>query len=87
MPKTSILKKFVSPVFLLFLLALKTQAQDLPHWLTQEEQQLVPTYLQNYGNTLRGTDPPTFTPRAMAEWEEISGLLITWTSYTPILRQ
>ncbi|HYV93120.1 MAG TPA: agmatine deiminase family protein [Chitinophagales bacterium] len=80
------MKKFL-PALILFLVTTKTQAQDLPHWLTQEEQLLLPTYLQNHGNTLRGTDPPTFTPRAMAEWEEISGLLITWTSYTPILRQ
>jgi agmatine/peptidylarginine deiminase len=36
---------------------------------------------------IRGTDPPAWQPRAMAEWEEIQGLLITWTSYTSILKQ
>lgn len=87
MSNTSAIKKFASLGLLLFLFMLKTQAQDLPRWLTQEEQQMIPTYLQNYGNILRGTEPPAFTPRAMAEWEELSGLLITWTSYTPILRQ
>ncbi len=54
--------------------------------MTDEEKLLLPTYLQNQ-SMLRGTDPPAFKPRAMAEWEEISGLMVTWTDYVSIVRQ
>ena len=66
--------------------SLKTFAQNLPHWLTDEERSQLPSYLLR-DNTIRSTDPPDFVPRASAEWEEIQGLLITWTSYTSILKQ
>ncbi len=33
------------------------------------------------------TTPPPFPVRAMAEWEELQGLLIAWTSYTNILAE
>jgi len=33
------------------------------------------------------TTPPNGPLRTMAEWEEIQALVITWTSYQPILRQ
>jgi agmatine/peptidylarginine deiminase len=79
--------KKLFPFIILFILNPEVKAQDLPHWLTQEEKQALPGYLLNQNNFLRGTEPPSFAPRTMAEWEEISGLLITWTSYTGILHQ
>ncbi len=33
------------------------------------------------------TNPPPGPVRTMAEWEEVRGIIITWTSYTSILRQ
>lgn len=33
------------------------------------------------------TNPPPTPVRTMAEWEEVQGIIITWTSYTSILRQ
>lgn len=69
----------------LFLFSGKLTAQDLPHWMTEEERALIPSYMQNREG-IRDITPPDFTPRAPAEWEEIQGLTITWTSYTSILK-
>ena len=60
-------------------------AQNLPHWMTEEERSLIPSYMLNLEG-VRDITPPDFTPRASAEWEEIQGLTITWTSYTSILK-
>ncbi len=69
----------LSPAFL--------KAQDLPHWMTAEEQLLMPAYLQSR-SAKSITNPPASPVRTMAEWEEISGLCVRWTSsYTSILRQ
>lgn len=62
-------------------------AQDLPNYITAEEQLLMPAYLQSHSEKSI-THPPTSPVRAMAEWEEISGLCIRWTSsQQAILRQ
>ena len=55
--------------------------------MTAEEQLLMPGYLQSRSEKSI-THPPTSPVRAMAEWEEISGLCIRWTSsQQTILRQ
>ena len=68
------------------LFILNLPAQNLPHWLTQEEQQMIPSYLQHV-SMLSSTTAPDYKPRTLAEWEEISGLLITWTEFPTILEQ
>src|SRR5215212_5099082 len=77
-------------ITLFFIIALfisgKAAAQNLPHWLTDEERMQLPSYLLRSDGS-RGTDPPDFTPRASAEWEEIQGLMITWTDYIPVLKE
>lgn len=70
---------------LLLLFSGKLTAQDLPHWMTEEERAMIPSYMLNREG-IRDITPPDFTPRAPAEWEEIQGLTITWTSYTSILK-
>ncbi|MBA2423292.1 MAG: hypothetical protein H0V61_08720, partial [Chitinophagales bacterium] len=72
------MKKTTTLFFLLLSLLSGTAfSQNLPHWLTEEERLQLPNYLlRNDG--IRGTDPPSFVPRASAEWEEIQGLTITW---------
>lgn len=65
--------------------SIKVYAQNLPHWITEEERSLLPTYLINTEG-VRDVNPPAFLPRTAAEWEEIQGLVITWTSYTSILK-
>ena len=61
-------------------------SQDLPKHLTEQEKAMMPAYLEQarLGNI---TTPPSSPIRAMAEWEEIDGLLVTWTSYTSIIRE
>jgi len=62
-------------------------AQDLPNYMTPEEQLMMPLYMQSHSEKSI-THPPTSPVRAMAEWEEISGLCIRWTSsQQTILRQ
>ncbi len=55
--------------------------------MTAEEQLLMPAYLQSR-SAKSIIHPPTSPVRAMAEWEEIGGLCIRWTSsQQTILRQ
>ncbi|MPM12995.1 Peptidylarginine deiminase [bioreactor metagenome] len=78
--------KKVFTCFAIALLALNAGAQILPVGMTEEEKAIMPFY--EFPQTRSSfTTPPSWTPRAMAEWEEIDVLLITWTSYTSVLRQ
>jgi agmatine/peptidylarginine deiminase len=60
-------------------------AQDLPHQMTEEEKLIWQIYQPQLFPEL--SDPPPTPVRTMAEWEELQGILITWTSQTSILRQ
>ena len=65
---------------------LQAQQDVLPKGFSSEEQALLPWY--NAQRTTSGiTTPPGFPVRAMAEWEEIDYLVITWTGYTATLRE
>lgn len=71
---------FVIPVFL--------SAQNLPHRLTNEERAAFPAYLEEIrSNQTDLLQAPPSAVRTMAEWEELQGLQITWTSYYEILAQ
>lgn len=69
------------------LLASVFRAQtDLPAGFAPTEASQMPFYLQQMQP--RGyTNPPGGQLRTMAEWEEISALTITWTSYQSVLRE
>jgi len=73
-------------IFVWFLFAVNLFSQDLPHYMTDEEKELYKTYIPPFINSDFTTPPPT-PVRTMAEWEELEGILLTWTSYTSILRQ
>ena len=78
--------------FLLILTAAAINAQNLPNGLTPSEKQALKTYQAPYHNFSERSYSPFFSPpaapvRAMAEWEESQGYLITWTSYTSMLRE
>ena len=61
-------------------------AQDLPRYLTEAEKEMMKTYVPPVYE--RGfVTPPTQLVRTMAEWEELEGIIIAWTSYQSILRQ
>jgi len=78
--------KALFTISLILLVSIYTFAQDfgLPIYLTEEE--------HNIGNNYESFPPvnpiPPSTPvRTMAEWEELDGIIMTWTSYTVLLRQ
>jgi len=60
-------------------------SQDLPHWMTDEELVVWKNYTAPVNPLF--SDPPTSPVRGMAEWEELQGIIITWTSFQSILRQ
>lgn len=77
-----------SIALLLALAAAPLIAQDLPHHLAPQEAPLIPAYKATRASAGRGiTTPPPFTPRTMAEWEEVQTLVITWTSFPGIQKQ
>ena len=60
----------------------------LPHTLDPSEVPLIRAYHDSHGGPGRGIQaPPSWTPRTMAEWEEIQSLVIAWTDYEGILKQ
>jgi len=75
-------------IFLLLtlLVTLHAQNQILPRYLTAEEKNRLPFYTPpHFPGEI--TDPPPYPVRTMAEWEELQGILITWTSFQSILAQ
>lgn len=62
--------------------------QSLPHIFTPAERAAMPAYLQSRtGSSAAISTPPPSPVRTMAEWEELQGLLVTWTSYQSILKE
>jgi len=79
------MKNFILTCVFIFIGA-TTLAQDLPSYLTDAEKEVLKTYVHpvyNFGSTV----PPSKPVRTMAEWEELDGIIITWTYYLDILRQ
>ncbi|QQS37615.1 MAG: agmatine deiminase family protein [Ignavibacteriales bacterium] len=72
--------------FLVMLLTNMIFPQDLPHKMSETEEYLMRTYQHPIPETDWIT-PPVKPVRTMAEWEELSGVIVTWTSYQSILRQ
>lgn len=79
----------ISLVFaLLFLFFFQTvKAQDLPKSLTPEEKIIMKDYYFNNFNSKGYSYPPSSQVRSAAEWEEIEGLIVVWTSYTSVIRE
>ncbi|MEI8202874.1 MAG: agmatine deiminase family protein [Bacteroidota bacterium] len=87
------MNKIVTFLCCLFLIqTYSLQAQNMPHQLTDEEKLLMPSFLNQTFLPDKSMEKVAFTPppytglRSMAEWEEIQALIITWTTYTSILR-
>lgn len=63
-------------------------AQFLPKELTAAEKLLMHDYYFNNQINIKGYNyPPVSKVRSAAEWEEIDGLIVTWTTYTSVLRE
>lgn len=58
--------------------------QDLPNYMTEEEQKIGNNYISFPQVSFT---PPSTPVRTMAEWEELQGIILTWTSYLPLLTQ
>ena len=72
------------------LLPLLLTAQNLPHTLTNSEKTTLNDYILNSSNRTAAsafTVPPSSPVRCMAEWEELQGLLVTWTSFSGMLTE
>jgi agmatine/peptidylarginine deiminase len=80
--------RFSFTAFLL-LLALSLSAQnDLPKGLSPQEFSFLESGLYSFPEDVEGIPaPPPYPVRSMAEWEELQALVITWTSFKPILAQ
>jgi len=66
------------------------QGQNLPHIMDAGERAAMPAYLQSRVGFTAATaisTPPSSPVRTIAEWEELQGLTITWTSYQSILKE
>ncbi|MCC6461995.1 MAG: agmatine deiminase family protein [Saprospiraceae bacterium] len=82
-----------NPLHLLLLLllsitSLRAQTDpDLPRFFTPDEQQMLLNKFPSAEPDFGFTSPPTKPVRAMAEWEELQALLITWRSHPTILTE
>ncbi len=77
--------KLTFTILILLTISTNFYSQDLPHWMTEEEYILSQSY--RYPVNPLFSDPPASPVRGMAEWEELQGIIITWTSFQSILRQ
>ena len=63
-------------------------SQSLPHLMTATERDAMPSYLHSrVGSSSAINTPPSSPVRTIAEWEELQGLTITWTSFQSILKE
>jgi len=83
------LQKFYFSLLIFICSFLAAVAQDLPKGFAPGERDLMPSYIQSrQGFGVAGASAPPLSPvRTIAEWEELQGLTITWTSYQSILRE
>lgn len=78
------------PLFAAIFLFSKLPAQDLPHYMTPEEQRMMKDFVE-----MRKKLPPspfTVTPpptpvRTIAEWEELQALVVVWKSFPSMNRE
>lgn len=84
--KLPVMKKIL---ILLFVIAVNgLYGQSLPHTFAPGEQSIMPLYLHSRVAAPGAIVTPPVSPvRTIAEWEELQGLTITWTSYQSILKE
>lgn len=80
------MNKILTIILLLLICGNVFAQRDLPHYITSEEKELYKNYQPPFSFT-DDTNPPPTAVRTMAEWEEVQGIIVAWTSYTAIIRQ
>ena len=78
--------KYIFTLILVLILSAEIYPQDLPHYMTEKEKEIYRNYQPPFMN-FDDTNPPPTPVRTMAEWEELQGIIVAWTSYTSIIRQ
>ena len=84
------MKFFYSIIFFCFSFTIFSQNDILPKNFSDQEILQMDSYLVNRLNQSSSTiftDPPNFSVRTMAEWEEVQALTIAWEGYEPILTE
>ncbi|MDC0189532.1 agmatine deiminase family protein [Flavobacteriales bacterium] len=77
----------ISFFFFLFCV-INAQENSLPKGFSPDEINMMDSYLSSRSlNSGVLTDPPNFSVRTMAEWEEIQTLTIAWQGFEPILTE
>jgi agmatine deiminase len=76
----------IKSIFILLTMAITIGGQTLPIGLTDAEKKQLSEYQSPSWQKAIFT-APDYIPRTMAEWEELEGLLITWTAFPEILAQ
>ncbi len=73
-------------IFILLFAFKVSEAQNtgLPNYMTEEEKKIGNDYISFPQVSFI---PPSTPVRTMAEWEELDGIILTWTSYQTLLRQ
>jgi len=69
-------------IYLLLFITYVLDGQDLPRGFQGDEKVLMPSYLSavtSYDGSVRSVEVPG-PVRSMAEWEELQGLIISWTN-------
>ena len=77
-------------VLLFTLIVLHTASAGQDHRISRAERDAFPAYRDSVRRAFRlnGIDqPPSYSVRAAAEWEEIDALVIAWTGFPDILRE
>ncbi len=78
--------KNILPLIIIILTLNTAFAQEngLPRYMTEEEKLIGNDYVSLPQVSFF---PPSTPVRTMAEWEEFDGIIMTWASYLPLLRQ
>lgn len=80
------MKKTIFLLLIFFISGSALFSQNLPHYMTDAEKELLKTY--KYPTNLeKDNNPPPSPLRTMAEWEECQGFVIKWTQFTSILTE
>lgn len=81
-------KRFYAFALFLVLFCSFSFAQELPRYMTIEEQKALENYKKQIQNSkILNVTPPSSPVRTIGEWEELQGFLITWTSYQSMLKE
>jgi agmatine/peptidylarginine deiminase len=83
------MKKNILAFILLISISFPAFSQRASHAMSAQESLLMPSYLQQVNSSAKtnAVTPPSSPVRTIGEWEELQGLLITWTSYQSMLRE